>query len=76
MTPKLISLGAAHRETRAVSRGDTMELNPLLYFEQTGVRAEVLPLGAAAGSTRAVDRGEQAELNPIFEWSPAGVRAE
>jgi len=51
-----------------------MELNPLLYYVQTGVRRDLLDLGAAGASTRAVSGGDETELNPIFEWTPPGVR--
>nr|WP_312119729.1 hypothetical protein [Brevundimonas diminuta] len=72
--PALVPLGSARRETRAIDRGDSMELNPLLYYVQTGVRRDLLDLGAAGASTRAVSGGDETELNPIFEWTPAGVR--
>ena len=73
-TTQLMGFGSARRATRAVSRGDTMELNPLLFYDAAGVSADVLRTGAASRVTRAVGGGEEAELNPIYQWTPPGVQ--
>lgn len=68
-----MALGSARQTTRAVSRGETMELNPLLFYSQTGAGQEALQAGAASQVTRAVGGGEEAELNPIYDWTPPGA---
>jgi len=74
-TPSLTRLGSAKRETRADGPGSKMELVPTLFYDDAGVRADVVRLGSARVQTRAVTDGERQELIPTLYWAEAGFRA-